>query len=286
MQLSGTGVWAIQLRYGDVGEIAEAAAELDELGYSALWIPDVGGDVFSSVELLLGSTRRSKVANGVLNLWMHTPEETAAHHARLSEKYGDRWLLGVGVSHADIVDAFAPGRYRYPLSAMANFLDGLDSADKPLGPSRRVLAALGPKMLELARVRSAGVHPYNTIPEHTAKARALLGPDALVVPEHAVALTTNAGRARSLAREHLALYLKLPNYTNNLRRVGFNDDDFAAGGSNRLIDSLVAWGDVDKVEAQLREHRDAGADHVCIQVLSEEPFPLSEWRELAPALNQ
>jgi probable F420-dependent oxidoreductase len=282
--LKGTGVWSSQLRYGDPGEIADAAAELDELGYSALWIPDVGGDVFASVETLLSATRTAAVATGILNLWMHSPEETAAAHHRLSAAHGDRFLVGIGVSHSMLVDAGQPGRYQRPLSAMKGFLDGLDAAAEPLDRSDRVLAALGPKMLELARDRAAGAHPYNVTPEHTAQARAAVGPDALVLPEQAVALTTDPERARRLGRQHLEHYLLLPNYTNNLRRLGFGDDDFAAGGSDRLIDALVAWGDPGAIADRVQEHRDAGADHVCIQVVSEEAWPRAEWRELAPAL--
>lgn len=285
-RLQGTGIWAGQLRYGDQSQIAEAAAELDELGYSALWIPDIGGDVFGSVELLMSATKRTVIATGILNLWMHTPEESAQAHARLTAAHGDRFLMGIGVSHQLLIDSTESGRYRKPLSAMREFLDGLDSADPPLDPSKRVLAALGPKMLELARTRAAGAHPYNVTPEHTAQARRALGPDALVLPEQAVALTTDAERARRLGRQHLEHYLLLPNYTNNLRRLGFGDEDFADGGSDRLIDALVAWGDVDTIEARLREHRDAGADHVCIQALVEEGFPTEQWRELAPALTR
>jgi probable F420-dependent oxidoreductase len=284
IRLSGTGVWAHQLRYGDPGEISQTAAELDELGYSALWIPDVGGDVFGSVEHLLDATTRCVVATGILNLWMHTPEETAGHHARLATAYGERWLVGIGVSHAVLIDAGEAGRYQRPVSAMAGFLDGLDSAERPLDRSDRVLAALGPRMLELARVRSAGAHPYNVTPEHTALAREALGPDALLLPEHAVALTTDAAEARRLGRGHLHHYLALPNYANNLLRLGFVEDDFADGGSDRLIDGLVAWGDVDTVASRLKLHRDAGADHVCIQVLTEDPSPMADLRKLAPAL--
>ncbi len=284
-RLRGTGIWAGELRFGDPGEIVEAAGELDDLGYTALWIPDVGGDVFGAVERLLSSTNNITVATGILNLWMHTPEETARAHARLVGEYGDRFLLGIGVSHAPLIDASEPGRYRKPLSAMAVFLDGLDAADPPLDRSQRVLAALGPKMLDLAGHRSAGAHPYNVTPDHTAFARAALGPDALVLPEQAVALTTDADVGRGLGRQFLKHYLDLPNYANNLRRLGFGDDDFAGGGSDRLIDAVVAWGDVGEIEARLGEHRAAGADHVCIQVLSAGGFPRAEWRELAPALN-
>jgi probable F420-dependent oxidoreductase len=284
--LAGTGIWSAGLRYGDPIEAAEVAAELEELGYSALWVPDVGGDVFEVIERLLRATKTATIATGILNLWMHSAAETAAAHARLAAAHEDRFLVGIGVSHAALIDAGEPGRYRNPLAAMASFLDGLDSAPTPVAPSRRVLAALGPKMLELARTRAGGAHPYNVTPEHTAFAREAIGPSGLVLPEQAVALTTDAELARTLGRNHLAHYLVLPNYTNNLRRLGFDDDDFGAGGSSRLIDALVAWGDLSAIESRIRQHRDAGANHVCIQVLSEEGlFPRLAWTELAPALT-
>ena len=283
--ITGTGIWSAGLRYGDRGEATEAAAELEELGYSALWVPDVGGDVFGVVAGLMAATKTATIATGILNLWMHSATETAQAHARLTALHGDRFLLGIGVSHAPRIDAGEPGRYKKPLAAMASFLDGLDTATPPLAPASRVLAALGPKMLDLARTRAAGVHPYNVTPEHTALAREAVGPSRLVLPEQAVALTTDPDAARTLGRAHLAHYLALPNYTNNLRRLGFGDEDFEAGGSQRLIDALVAWGDVDVIADRVREHRDAGANHVCIQVLSDEGlFPLQTWRDLAPAL--
>jgi probable F420-dependent oxidoreductase len=284
-RITGTGIWAHQLRYGDPGQIAEAAAELDELGYSALWVPDVGGDLFSALEVLMSATKRATVATGILNLWMHRAEETAAAHARLSGAHGDRLLVGIGVSHEAFINSQNPGRYQKPLAAMKEYLDGLDGAEPPLDPSTRVLAALGPKMLELARTRTAGAHPYNVTAEGSAVAREALGPDALVATEVAVALATDPAQARELGRNHLAVYLQLPNYTNHLRRLGFGDDDLAGGGSDRLIDALVAWGDPAAIAAKVREHRDAGADHVCIQVLVAEGLPSQQWRELAPALT-
>jgi probable F420-dependent oxidoreductase len=284
-RLSGTGVWAHQLRYGDPGAIADAAAQLDALGYSALWVPDVGGDLFGSLEVLMAATTRATVATGILNLWMHTAEETAAAHARMTEAHGDRLLVGIGVSHEALINSQAPGRYVKPLAAMDAYLDGLDAADPPLDRSTRVLAALGPKMLELARTRAAGAHPYNVPAEGSAVARDALGPDALVATEMAVALTTDPAEARELGRNHLAVYLGLPNYTNHLRRLGFGDDDLTGGGSDRLIDALVAWGDADAIAAKVRQHRDAGADHVCIQVLVADGFPSEQWRELAPAVT-
>ena len=274
-RIAGTGVWAGQLRHGDPGEIREAAAELDELGYSALWIPDIGGDVFGAIELLLASTRRAVAATGILNLWMHEAQESAAAHARLTAEYGDRFLMGIGVSHQPLIDATEAGRYRRPLAAMEAFLDRLDAADPPLDRSHRVLAALGPKMLELARTRASGAHPYNVTPQHTAEARQALGPHAVLAPEQAVILTTDAEEGRRLGRQQFQFYSVLPNYTNNLRRLGFGDDDLADGGSDRLIDAVYAWGDADALAARVREHRDAGADHVCIQVLTDEQVALT-----------
>ena len=284
--LEGAGIWSSQLRYGEAGAIGEAAAELEALGFRALWIPDTGGEVFDAVERLLSSTTTITVATGILNLWMHSPEETAAAHDRLTRDYGDRFLVGIGVSHARVVDAAEPGRYRKPLSAMASFLDGLDAARVPLAAPDRILAALGPKMLELARTRSAGAHPYNVTPEHTAMARAALGPAAQLLPEQMVVLSTDAAEARGIARDTLQHYFKMPNYTNNLRRLGFGAEDFAGGGSDRAIDALVAWGTPETIAGRVRAHRDAGADHVCVQVLGDpRRFPLAEWRELAPALT-
>ena len=274
------------MRYGDAGEVREASAELEQLGYSALWLPDVGGDVFGSLRTLLDATVSVVAATGILNIWMHTPDETAAGYAELTAQHGDRLLLGLGVSHAPLVDAQEPGRYKAPLAVMDGYLDGLDAASPALPREARVLAALGPKMLELARTRSAGAHPYLVSPEHTRVAREALGDGGLLAPEQAVVLDTNAERARAAAREHLAIYLSLPNYTNNLKRLGFTDDDIGGGGSDRLVDGIVVWGDEATIRARVQEHRDAGADHVCIQVLGGGYTDMASdaWRRLAPAL--
>lgn len=281
--LGGTGVWSAALRYGDVGAAADAAAELEALGLTAVWIPDVGGDVFGRVGALLAATDKMVVATGILNLWMHEAAETAAQHAAL----GGRFLVGIGVSHAMLIDAKAPGTYRKPLAAMRAYLDALDGADPPLAREARVLAALGPAMLALARDRAAGAHPYLANPDHTAAARQALGAGPLLAPEQPVVLNTDPAEARAIARAHLATYLALPNYTNNLRRLGYGDDDIAGGGSNRLVDGIVACGDEASIADRVRAHRDAGADHVCIQVLTETPgsFALDEWRRLAPAIS-
>jgi len=275
------------LRYGDPGAVAAIAPELEALGYSALWIPDVGGDLFGPLATLLGATTSATIATGILNVWMHTPEVAAAEHARLTAAHGPRYLCGIGISHRPFIDHVnAPGTYQKPIDTMSNYLDGLDAAPTPLAVEDRVIAALGPKMLELARARTAGTHPYLVTPELTAQARAGIGPDLLVASEQGVVLETDPTKARGIARLHLKTYLALPNYSNNWKRQGFTDDDIADGGSDRLVDALVVWGDEAAIAARVQAHRDAGADHVCIQVLTSDPraLPVDEWRALAPAL--
>jgi len=286
VDLRGTGVWSPAFRFGDPAEAVDAAAELDGLGYTAVWVPDIGGDLFGPLAALLGATRRLVVATGILNIWMHEAPEVAAMHAELTAAHGPRLLLGLGVSHAPLIDADSPGRYRRPVEVMISYLDQLDAAPTPVARDHRVLAALGPRMLGLSRERAGGAHPYLVTPEHTARAREALGPGPLLAPEQAVVLEGDAATARQVARAHLAIYLTLPNYLNNLRRLGFADDDFAAGGSDRLADAIVAWGDEEAVRRRVQEHRDAGADHVCVQVLStaSQPFPRDDWRRLASVL--
>ena len=281
--LAGTGIWSGDLRYGDAGLAADAAAELETLGFGALWIPDVGGDVFGAVANLLQATSTITVGTGILNLWMHSAEETAAQHAALTEAHGDRFMVGVGVSHAPIVNnVHDDGAYTKPLAKTAGYLDELDAARPPLAKSHRLLAALGPKMLELAATRAAGVHPYLVTPEHTQAARKAVGPDAVVAPEQGVIFETDADKARSIARANLVHYIGLPNYQNNWVRLGYDESDFADGGSDRLIDALVAWGDEDAILARIQAHRDAGASHVAVQVMAEtRDLPRETWRSLA-----
>ncbi len=285
MKLSGVGVWSSQLRYGDQSQTADAAAELDELGYSALWIPDVGGRVFDSVEHLLSSTTRTVVATGILNLWLHAPNDVASSYASLTAAHGHRFLLGIGVSHAPLIDAKEPGRYRKPLAATRSYLDALDDAEQPVPPDGRALAALGPKMLQLAATRTAGAHPYLVTPEHTARAREVLGSGPLLLPEQTVILCDSRETARAVGADWLRSYLALPNYANNLLRLGFSSDDLASV-SDRLLDAIIAWGDEDAILRRVREHLAAGADHVCIQPLEADPsaFPSEQWRRIAAAL--
>jgi probable F420-dependent oxidoreductase len=289
--LQGIGIWSGELRYGDRGAADAAATELDELGFDALWIPDVGGNLFDVVESLLAATNRTTIATGILNLWMHSGAETAAQHARMVSEHGDRFLVGIGVSHAPLIDMAEAGRYNKPLQHMRRYLDALDAAEVPLAAVDRVLAALGPKMLELARTRTAGAHPYLVTPEHTAQVRSAFGAGPQVLPEQAVVLETDPAVARAIARVHLSMYLGLPNYANNWRRLGYTDDDIANGGSDRLVDALVVWGDEATIAARIAEHRSAGADHVCLQLLSSpestaatQGLPLEGWRRLAAAL--
>jgi probable F420-dependent oxidoreductase len=286
MDLSGVGVWSSQLRYGSAEESAEAAAELEELGFTALWIPDVGGPVFDAVSHLLASTKQAVIATGILNLWMHEPSDVAAKYAALSAEHGDRFLLGIGVSHAPLVDSKEPGRYRKPLAATRAFLDALDAAEQPVPAESRVLAALGPKMLELAATRARGAHPYLVTPDHTRQAREALGDGPLLLPEQTVLLTEDRDQARAVGTDWLRAYLALPNYANNLLRSGFTEDDLASV-SDRLFDAIIAWGDEDAIVKRVNEHRAAGADHVCIQALTADPteFPRDQWRRLATALR-
>jgi probable F420-dependent oxidoreductase len=287
MRLSGTGIWSGELRYGEEGEKREAAAELEQLGYTALWIPDVGGDVFGALRALLDATSTIVAATGILNLWMHTAAEVGEGLAALDADHPDRTLLGIGVSHSMLIDQSHPGQYEKPLAVTRNYLDELDAASPTVPVDRRVLAALGPKMLELSRDRASGSHPYLVTPEHTQVARETLGDGPLLLPEQHVVLETDAATARALAREGLSVYLQLPNYVNNWRRLGFGEDDFADGGSDRLVDHVVVWGDEATIAARVQAHFDAGADHVCVQAYTgteRTDLPRAEWRALAPAL--
>jgi probable F420-dependent oxidoreductase len=283
MALGPVGVWCRDLHYHhDRGAIADAAAELEQLGYGALFLPDAGDDVLGAVEHVLAATREVAVLTGILNVWTHDAQEVAERRAGIEERHPGRFTLGLGASHRALVGE----SYGRPLSTMRDYLDRLDAATPPVPPEARMLAALGPKMLELARDRSWGAHPYFVPPEHTAHARELLGPDRLLAPEQAVLLETDPARARERGRAHVGPYLGLPNYVANLERLGFSAADQADGGSDRLVDAIVAWGDEAAIAARVQEHLDAGADHVCIQVVDEGELPRAAWRRLAPALTE
>jgi probable F420-dependent oxidoreductase len=215
---------------------------------------------------------------------MHEPADVAASRAALVERFGERLLLGIGVSHAPLVDQKEQGRYRQPLRAMNGFLDALDAADPPVPVADRLLAALGPKMLDVARTRSRGAHPYLVTPEHTAVARAALGAGPLLAPEQTVVLTEDRAAGLSIARNFVAGYLQLPNYANSLLRLGFTEED-VTGVSDRIVDATIAIGDEAAIARRVAQHRAAGADHVCVQVINADgSFPTEAWRRLAPAL--
>ncbi len=246
---------------------------------SSLGVSDAYADI-------LGATDRMGVASGILNFWINAPGEVAEYVAGLETRFPGRFLLGIGNSHATIVQA-GGRRYDKPYSATVDWLDRLDAVGQPAaGPRRRVLAALGPRMLRLAADRSVGAHPYFSTVEHTRFARDELGVGPLLAPEVAVVLESDPDVARRTARAYMGRYLVLPNYTNNLRRFGWDDDDFVDGGSDRLVDALIPWGDEAAVAAGLRAHADAGADELVIQVLPSGParLPAEEFRRLLPAL--
>jgi len=225
-------------------------------------------------------------ASGILNIWMHDPLDVAEQAAALFAAHPDRFLLGLGVSHQTIVESGTGRRYERRYEVMVEFLDALDGAPTPTPTPNRALAALGPRMLRLAATRSLGAHPYCVPVSHTAAARAVLGDGPLFAPELKVVLERDPDSARSIVRAHLARYLASPNYVNNLLRLGYRAADLVDGGTDDVVDSLVCWGGPDAVAERVSAHRDAGADHVCIQVLTADNthFPLAQWRSLAPAI--
>jgi probable F420-dependent oxidoreductase len=272
--------WSSTWRVADDASV-DVAAELEELGYTALW--SSGGfqpGLPPHFERLLAATTRMMVLSGIVSIWSSTPDEIARAVADLDLRHPGRFALGLGASHAPLVE-----NYTRPYSHMVEYLEALDAAGSSVARDRRVLAALGPRMLRLAAERAAGAHPYFVPVEHTARAREVLGADALLAPEVSVVLERDASAARQAARGFTAGYLSLPNYANNLRLLGFGDDDLAGGGSDRLVDAVVAWGEPDDVADRIGQHFEAGASHVCVQVLAPaESFPLRAYRELAPAL--
>lgn len=290
MNLGRVGVWTFAFEAQPWTKVAEAAAELEELGYGAIWIPEaVGREALSQSALLLGATKRVVIATGIANIYARDPMTAAAGHKTLTEAYPDRFLFGLGVSHAHLVKGVRGHEYDRPLTYMTQYLDAMDKAlymsAPPSAQPRRVLAALGPKMLALSATKATGAHPYFVPVSHTKIAREILG-SAVLAPEMAFVLEKDPEKARQIARAHMSVYLKAPNYLNNLKRLGYTDQDLSGGGSDRLVDDLVAWGDVEDVLARVRAHHDAGADHVCMQALAAtvDELPLWQYREMAPAV--
>jgi len=282
-RLGRIGIWSLELRFGDRDQAAEAAAEIDELGYGAIWIPGgVGGDITGDLDQLLEATKRITVATGILNIWKHDPREITAWWKSLPSERQGRVLLGLGVSHQHAVGE----AYRKPLQAMRDYLDALQEEGMPA--QSLCLAALGPKMLELAGERTAGVHPYLITPEHSKAARQALGPAKLLAPEQGVVLESDPDLARAIARKALSQYQSYPNYMNSWRRLGFSGEEIE-NASDRLVDALFACGDLAQIRTRVEEHFSAGANHVCLQAITGAGLDLtasrSAWKRLAELLR-
>jgi probable F420-dependent oxidoreductase len=270
-QLGRFGIW----RRHQEGH--QPAGEIEQLGYSAIW---VGGtpSVPDDVRTFLDSTSAVTVLSGIANVWKQEPDEVAAGHGELRDAFGERFLLGIGIGHPE-----ATAEYKSPLAKMREYLDGLDAAERPVPRDQRLMAAIGPKMIELAAQRTLGTHPYFTTVEHTRFAREKAGPDRLVAPEVAVVVDPDPESGRAKARDYAALYLGLTNYASNLLRFGFTEQDLADGGSDRLIDAVIPHGSAEAVAEAVRAHIEAGADHVCLQPKGGDD--LADYRALAAALG-
>jgi probable F420-dependent oxidoreductase len=285
------GIWYGGIDALSSAESQRAAQVVEKLGFGALWVAEaVGRDPFVSSAMLLNATSTLKLATGIANVYARDAMTMVAGQKTLAEAFPDRFLLGMGVSHGHLVAGIRKIDWSKPYSYMSDYLDKMDkslfmarSAEHEPG---RVLAALGPKMLQLSAEKANGSHPYFTTPEHTAEARRIMGADALLAPEQMVVLNTDPTAARVTARKGMKIYLGLPNYANNLKRFGFEDSDFADGGSDRLVDAITAWGTPAQIADRVQQHIDAGADHVCIQVLRDDSaMPETEWAQLAAELK-
>lgn len=261
-ELGALGVWALESNLGP-----ELASELESLGYGAIWIGGSPNGRLELVDRLLDATERIVVATGIVNMWADDAPTVAESYHRIVARHPGRFLLGVGIGHREHTRT-----YQKPYEKIVEYLDQLDEAGVPA--TERVLAALGPRVLKLAGERAAGAHPYLVTPEHTRMARAILGEGALLAPEHKVVLSDDPEKARAIGRPRVQHpYLGLTNYVANLRRTGWADEDLADGGSDALIDALVLHGSGAVIADGLRAHREAGADHVCVQVLDADPLP-------------
>jgi probable F420-dependent oxidoreductase len=268
----------------------ETAREIESLGWPSLWIPEaLGREALTTSALLLSATERLVVVTGIATIWGRDAVTAATAHRTLTEAFPERFVLGLGVSHEVLVSGARGHNYAKPLTAMSNYLDAMDACPyqsvAPTTPLRRLLAALQPRMLRLSARKADGAHPYLVTPEHTAAAREILGDGPILAPEQKVVLEKDPAEARRIARSYLAFYFSLPNYRNNLLALGFNDEDIEGQGSDRAVDALVAWGDEEAVAKRVQAHRDAGADHVCIQPLGDpaEGFPMDTVRRLSDA---
>ena len=276
IEIGPVGVWSIPRVWPD-GNLTDVVAELEDLGYGAFWHGSSPAGDLRGIEKLLAATSTMPIGTSIVNVWTTTPEEVAASYHRVSANHPGRLTLGIGAGHRE-----ATAEYTRPHARLAGFLDGLDHANVPV--EHRMLAALGPRVLTLAADRTAGAQPYLVPPEHTRRAREILGPCRILAPEQKVVLETDPERARAIARETVGMYLGTSNYTNNFRRLGFTEEDVAGGGSDRLVDAVIAWGDEEAIRARVAEHHAAGADHVAIQVLNPLDTRMAAFRALAPAL--
>src|SRR3954468_6644832 len=276
MDIGRIGIWTSYRTFG-LERAGEAARLAEGLGYSAWWVG--GSPHVPEIRPILEATATLVAATGILHVWRHDPGNTAAADAVLRADFPGRFMLGIGIGHPE-----ATSDYQRPLETMREFLDGLDASPSPPPVDERCLAALGPKMLDLAGERTAGTHPYFTTVDHTRFAREPLGPRKLVAPELACVVDTDPVRARSVARDYAKLYLGLRNYTKTLLEFGFTERDVADGGSDRLIDAVIPQGSPEQIAEVARAHLDAGADHVCLQPLGEEGIPGRSWTALANVL--
>ena len=285
MNLGRFGIWWSGSWRAEATPIEDVAREMETLGYQTLWMSaGFHAGIPPVFKTLIEATENATVATGILSVWPNEPAKVAAE----AEALGPRFLLGIGASHAVVVEGSGQ-QYDRPFQHVADFLDGLDglvASDPSVEPGRRILAALGPRMLRLAGERSIGAHPYFVPVEHTVRAREILGDGPVLAPEVAVVLEADPGAARAAARTYTAGYLSLPNYVNNLISLGWTIDDVQSGGSDRLVDALIPWGTPHMISRRIQEHLDAGADHVCVQVIRDHGhgFPLDEYRQLAGVL--
>jgi probable F420-dependent oxidoreductase len=284
MEFGRLGVWT-WLDGLPAGEAAAFTARIAELGYGTLWLPEaVGRDPFALIAWLAARSERIAFCTGIANIYARDAMTMRAIQLTLGELAPGRVAIGLGVSHAHLVAGVRGHEYKKPVATMAAYLDAMEKAlfmgPRPAEEPPIVLAALRPRMLALAARRTRGAHPYFVPPEHTRRAREILGRDALLLPEQKVLLETDPGKARAAAREAMKVYLRLPNYQNNLLWLGYEAADFENGGSDRLVDAIVAWGDERALERRVKEHFDAGADHVCIQPLRSDGRPQPDLRVL------
>lgn len=290
IDIGRVGIWQGVLDAHPASKVKEVVAELDEAGWPTLWIPEtVARDPFVAAAMMLEASSNMNLATGIASIWARDEMTTANASMTLNEAYDGRFLLGLGVSHHTITEWVRKHDYTKPYSKMKEYLERMQKVKyrglHPAEPPSKVIAALGPKMLALSAELADGAHPYFVPVEHTVVAREAIGPDKLLAVEQMVILETDPTKAREIARKNMAVYLDLPNYTNNLKRFGFTDADIE-GPSDKLVDAICVWGTLDDIAARVAAHHDAGADHVCVQVLTAESgsIPTAEWALLGEAL--